>query len=197
MGIQTLSVLVGGPSILEYHIFQGTDPKMMPLDFTSDYQQSRLFSSFPDSLLSILESENVTTNFHHDGIDPSSYSKNSQLKGFFHVLSTNKDALGRPFVSTIEAWQYPIYGVQWHPERPQYDFSVRGNDPVNHSADAVLVNFWTAYFFVNECRLNSRQFASRVKEQSSLIYNFQPKYRKSSNQPYFFPISTNDEFTKK
>lgn len=33
----------------------------------------------------------------------------------FKILSTSKDRMGRPFVSSMEGNKYPFYGVQFHP----------------------------------------------------------------------------------
>ena len=59
-----------------------------------------------------LATENLTENSHHDGISPSTFVTNAALSGFYTVLSTNVDTTGAPFVSTMEAKEYPIYGVQ-------------------------------------------------------------------------------------
>merc|ERR1711871_842442 len=112
----------------------------------------------------------VTTNLHHDGVAPSTFVSNPRLKAFFNVLSTNVDTSGHPFVSTIEAKHKPIYAVQWHPERPQFDWTYDGL--LNHGADAIEANSWISRFFVNEARKNSRKFATTASEMKALIYNY-------------------------
>lgn len=57
-----------------------------------------------------------------DGVDPNTFETNERLSSFFDVLSTNVDRNGRPFVSTIEGKSAPVYGAQWHPERPQFEW---------------------------------------------------------------------------
>lgn len=94
----------------------------LSLDFTSSAKDSRLFGpTAPAELYDILASQNVTFNSHHEGIYPAHFSSNSALSSFYSVLSTNKDRKGKPFVSTIEAFDYPVYGVQWHPEKNRYE----------------------------------------------------------------------------
>ena len=50
--------------------------------------------------------------------------------------------------------QVPVYGAQWHPERPQFEWHKidpnTGLDPVNHDAMAVLAMQSFANFFVGE-----------------------------------------------
>ena len=88
----------------------------IPLEFTSAAQGSRMFSSAPEQLMTILATENVTMNNHHYGIYTEHFLQTPSLNGFFNILSVNKDRQGVEFVSTMESFNYPIYGVQWHPE---------------------------------------------------------------------------------
>ena len=50
--------------------------------------------------------------FHHqNGFDVDVFEANTNLMDFYHILTNNKDLEGREFVSTIEAKEYPFYGV--------------------------------------------------------------------------------------
>ena len=95
----------------------------------------------PASVRGWVVGENVTTNLHHDGVRPASFIENSGLAATFNVLSTNVDRKGRAFVSTIEGREAPLYGAQWHPERPQFEWHTTeqktGRDLINHSPHAV------------------------------------------------------------
>lgn len=93
----------------------------LPLDFTPHAATSKLFGGASDSLIDILATQNVTFNSHIEGIYPEHLTRNEQLHSFYRILSTNKDRKGRPFVSTMEARDYPIYGVQWHPEKNRFE----------------------------------------------------------------------------
>ena len=42
---------------------------------------------------------------------------NDHLRRFYNILGTSIDDKGKEYVAAIEAKYYPIYGVQWHPER--------------------------------------------------------------------------------
>lgn len=191
MGIQTLSILVAGTAdVLESGIFTGVDPQMMVLNMTSAAKSSRLLgdATTPEKILEILRNEPVTTNLHHDGVDPATFLRNNKLNTFFSVLSTNKDTSGHAFVSTIEGRSKPVYAVQWHPERPQFDWT-QPEGKVNHGAHAIEAMSWFSRFFVDETRKNARRFATQKEEDSALIYNYVPKASSSSYQPYFFSPS--------
>ena len=193
MGIQTLSILTAGTaSVLESGIFTGVDPQMMPLNLTNDATaKSRLLNeqTTPPSVLQSLINAPVTTNLHHDGIDPQSYVTNANLNSFYYVLSTNEDTSGHAFVSTIEAKAHPIYGVQWHPERPQFDWTYQGR--LNHDLEAIQTMQYFSNFFVNEARRNGRRFKTEQEETKNLIYNYHPVASGSSYQPYLFEINNN------
>jgi len=64
----------------------------------------------------------------------------------------------------------PIYGVQWHPERPQFEWTVSLN--LNHSPDAVEAMQYMAKFFVSEALLNNQSFADEEYLRKYSIYSF-------------------------
>mmetsp|Transcript_85631 Transcript_85631/g.266272 ORF Transcript_85631/g.266272 Transcript_85631/m.266272 type:complete len:352 (-) Transcript_85631:6-1061(-) len=100
-------------------------------------------------------------NGHERGLSPSRFAASEELSGFFTVLSTNLDRKGRAFVSTIEAKKYPIYGVQWHPEKNNFEWGLRSDgrpfEAINHSPEAVFASQSLADTFVGECRRNGRR----------------------------------------
>ena len=98
---------------------------------------------------------NVTMNLHHDGVPVSRWEENSLLGAFFTLVSTNFERKGSAFVSTMEAWDYPITGTQWHPERNQFEWRVNNDD---HSSDGIVAMQYMANFFVNDARRNIQQF---------------------------------------
>lgn len=188
MGIQTLSILVSeDSSVLESGIFTGVDPQMMPLNVTDDAKTfSRLLNekTTPTNVMNSLLHSKVTTNLHHDGVNPKTFMTNEKLKDFFYVLSTNVDTSNHPFVSTIEAKNHPIYGVQWHPERPQFDWSYNGQ--LNHDMEAIYTMQYFSNYFINEARRNHRSFDTIKDETEALIYNYNPIASGYSYQAYLF-----------
>ncbi len=177
MGIQTLSVLVSqDPSVLLSNKFD-SENLMLPLNFTDAAKSSKLFgakSGIYPSVLDWFSTEPVTTNLHHDGVPPTMFQSNAKLKKFFSVLSVNTDRKGNAFTSTIEAQNYPVYGVQWHPERPQFEWGTDGTntDPINHDMHAISCSQYVANFYIAEARKNNNRFPSLKEETAALIYNY-------------------------
>ena len=54
---------------------------------------------------------------HEYSISPEDFMANRVLSAFFNIDATAIDANGKTYVAAIEAKQYPIYGVQFHPEQ--------------------------------------------------------------------------------
>eukprot|EP00750_Incisomonas_marina_P019382 INCI3309.4.p1 GENE.INCI3309.4~~INCI3309.4.p1 ORF type:complete len:201 (+),score=27.04 INCI3309.4:176-778(+) len=199
MGIQTISILVAqDPSVLTTG-FVGVDPLSMPLNLTAAAKSSRMFGSIPDIVTNAIATQPLTTNLHHDGVPPQTFATNPHLAAFFDVLSTNEDLAGQPFVSTIEGKTVPVYGAQWHPERPQFEWHKidpnTGLDPVNHDAMAVLAMQSFANFFVGEARRNNHSFASEDELVSKLIYNYK-SVGTTDYQAYFFSANDSSSVAK-
>uniref|UniRef100_A0A3Q3G0E8 folate gamma-glutamyl hydrolase n=1 Tax=Labrus bergylta TaxID=56723 RepID=A0A3Q3G0E8_9LABR len=180
LGFEQLTVLTSGKNLL---VNTNTSNIPLHLDFTNETADSRLFKGFPAELMKDLASEPLTANVHKWSI--STHETNEELNNFYKVLSTNTD--GRvEFVSTMEAYDYPIYGVQWHPEKNAFEWR---KPYIPHSSSAVKTTFYTAEFFVNEARKNLHRFNSEEDERQALIYNYSPVYTQlnsSFEQNYYF-----------
>lgn len=170
LGFEELSYLVSNKSLLTS---TNTDGCALPLNFTNGTLQSRMFRNFPSDLLLSLSVEPLTANFHKWSLSMKNFTTNEKLKKFFNVLSTNTDGKTE-FISTMEGYKYPVYGVQWHPEKGPYEWKIEKG--ISHSPNAVKAAFYLAEFFVAEARKNNHHFESDVEEDKALIYQFRPVY---------------------
>uniref|UniRef100_A0A667YCC9 folate gamma-glutamyl hydrolase n=1 Tax=Myripristis murdjan TaxID=586833 RepID=A0A667YCC9_9TELE len=174
-GFQQLSVLTANKNLLTL-----TDTKAvaLPLTLTPGIpllpHSLRLFRSFPKDLLQSLAEENITSNFHSWSLSLQNYSRNAKLKRFYKILSTNNDGK-KEFISTMEAYRYPFYAVQWHPEKSPFEWIDKPG--MVHSSSAVRASFYTASFFISEAMKNHHHFSSPLEEERALIYNFSPVFR--------------------
>ncbi len=117
--------------------------------------QSQLYSS--DALRESVSTHNITMNNHHKGIHPEKFVENEGLTSFFRITSTNLDLDGKQFVSTIESNLYPIYGVQYHPEKNNFEYGTQPGstipyEVISHTEEAVALSIHLATFFVNRVR---------------------------------------------
>ncbi|XP_077022976.1 gamma-glutamyl hydrolase [Tamandua tetradactyla] len=183
LGFEELSFLVSGELLLTR---TDTHARTLPLNFTSAALHSRMFQHFPGDLLLALAVEPLTANFHIWSLSVTNFTANEKLKKFFNVLTTNT-VNNLEFISTMEGYEYPIYGVQWHPEKAVYEWGKEKG--ISHSPHAVKAAFYLAEFFVNEARKNSHHFDSQEEEKEALIYQFCPTYTgniSSFQQSYMF-----------
>ena len=130
-----------------------------------------------------------TMNNHQAGLSPEALTANKALGSLFDILSTNHDRDRNPFVSTIEGRKYPIFGVQWHPEKNNLEWGLTKKKPyeaINHSPEAVFVSQTLANFFVGECRRNSH-----VRSQSLKLfwdYRVSQATQPEFEQCYLIPV---------
>ena len=167
MGFQLLNILTANnESVLDTYAFDSEDLSL-PLNLSIAPAASRLLSAMPADILEILTQQNSTMNFHHDGVRPTTFLGNANLTQFYRMLSTNVDRKGHAFVSTIESKNLPVYGNQWHPERPQFEWTP--NEGISHTPDAIRAMQWMANFFINEARKSTNVFPE--SQYPMLIYN--------------------------
>jgi hypothetical protein len=74
----------------------------------------------------------------------------------WQVTAVNRDSQGLEFVSSFEHKRYPLYGVQFHPEKNAYEWKATNNNP--HTSNAILVLQYFANFFVDEGKRIVRLF---------------------------------------
>jgi len=171
---------------LKFHRFFGKDDNILdsydsynvsyPLVFTEEAYNSRFYSFAPDGLMKIYSNPDlkVTLNNHHYGVNLTAFDE--KLSKDFRLISINEDEQGKEFVSTMEHFKYPIYGVQWHPEKNMFEWDQNDDgtmyENIEHSFEAVLAAQYPANLFLNEARKNDQIFKDPVFEKSKLIYNY-------------------------
>lgn len=122
------------------------------------------------------------------------FEQNDLLKDW-RILATSVDANGLEFISVFESHKYPFYGVQFHPEKVNFEFRKGANIP--HNMDAIAVSQFFANFFIQEARKNDHKYPDCESESRALIYNYVPYFmglKKSSYmQLYMFKAEDKDD----
>jgi gamma-glutamyl hydrolase len=172
-GFQVLSLLTSqNSSVMSYYAFDSEDLSLA-LDISWDgHHASRIFNveTAPADIVDTLGNKPVTSNLHHDGVAVADFANNAALSSFYILVSTNFDRKGKAFVSTIEAWEYPVTGTQWHPERNQFEW--RPSTNMNHSPDAIEAMLYMAKYFVGNARRNSQSFADNALFQRYSVFSY-------------------------
>ncbi|CAI5740059.1 unnamed protein product [Hyaloperonospora brassicae] len=149
----------------------------LPLNFTDQAPSSRMFRQASPELYSWLKDKPVTMNNHELGITPDKFRQYPSLTDFYTVLATNVDRQGVEFISAYEAKEYPVYAVQFHPEKNSFEYGRYPDgtpyEVVDHSREGVAVGQFFANFFIDEARKNNLHFEDPSVERKALIYNYQ------------------------
>ncbi|KAH9503963.1 hypothetical protein Btru_067462 [Bulinus truncatus] len=191
LGFQLLTALTSSKDYLQR---TDTNNMTMTLNFSKDFQNSKLFKDMPQELITILKSEPVTQNEHNWSMLLKDFYNLKPLSNFYKVLSTNIGRDGVEFVSTFEAINYPFYGIQWHPEKNVFTWG--DHQVINHSFNGIKVAQYFANFFVNEARKNSHQYESRDAEAKAVIDNALRVFVPDFNVPEKFYFDNGSESMK-
>lgn len=119
-----------------------------------------------NSIYNAVTKHNVTMNNHHIGLPPKAFASTPELFKRWKVTSVNLDLNGKPFVSTLEPIDpisFPVYGVQYHPEKNAFEYGLDFHDgnnvpyeAIDHSPAGLTVSIHMATYFVNVVRGNMR-----------------------------------------
>ncbi|WOL14659.1 gamma-glutamyl hydrolase 2-like isoform X3 [Canna indica] len=134
--------------------------------------QGSVFERFPRELLRKLSTDCLAMQNHKFGLSPKRLQDNDALASFFRILTTSKDENDKVYISTAQAYNYPVTAFQWHPEKNAFEW---GLSVIPHSEDAVRVTQHVANYFISEARRSlNRPLADKVLD--NLIYNYSPTY---------------------
>ncbi|CAL9187721.1 unnamed protein product [Musa hybrid cultivar] len=147
-----------------------------------DYAEIKgsVFERFPLELLWKLSTECLAMQNHKYGLSPKRLQDNVALSSFFRILTTSKDENGKDYVSTAQAYNYPVTGFQWHPEKNAFEW---GLSMIPHSEDAVRVTQHVANYLISEARKSSNRPPTE-KVLDNLIYNYSPTYCGKAGRGY-------------
>eukprot|EP00252_Welwitschia_mirabilis_P017081 TRINITY_DN37964_c0_g1_i1.p1 TRINITY_DN37964_c0_g1~~TRINITY_DN37964_c0_g1_i1.p1 ORF type:complete len:344 (-),score=63.86 TRINITY_DN37964_c0_g1_i1:163-1194(-) len=135
-------------------------------------KNSSIFQWLSPEVVSRLSSLPILMDNHKYGISPERFSQDAALSKFFRILTTGVDRKNKEYVSTVEAYNYPVTATQWHPEKNAFEWQIPN---IPHSADAVEVTQGIANFLISEARKSDHQ-ATEQEEQEYLIYNYPTYY---------------------
>lgn len=135
--------------------------------------------------MEVLQTEPLAAHSHKYGVSMEIYNSSEELKTFYRVLGTGHDG-NVEFISTFEAYDYPFYGTQWHPEKNAYEWM---KPFIDHSPNGIKLTFYMANFFVGEARKNFHAFECEEDATKLLLFNYSPVYtgdKTTYTQLYYF-----------
>ncbi|KAG0495061.1 hypothetical protein HPP92_006055 [Vanilla planifolia] len=131
-----------------------------------------VFERFPSELLIRLSTECLVMQNHQYGISPRKLQENVALSSFFKILTTSADENNEVYISTAQAYKYPVTCFQWHPEKNAFEW---GSSLIPHTEDAIQITQMIANYFIREARKSNKRPSSQ-QVRDNLIYNYSPTY---------------------
>jgi len=146
--------------------------------------ESRLFKEgFTKYQLNAMETQNITFENHQWMIDDATYRANKPLVEKYNVLAHSPSKSGNiNYIAAMEHKSYPIYAIQFHPEK--YNYEVNPEQPVKRSFIAVTVSHEFANFFVEEARKSKHKFKNREEETENIVQHSHSCYDSQYGQLY-------------
>ena len=132
-------------------------------------------------------SQNPIIYFNHKfGFRPRRVQTNKQLGGQVQVLATTKLETGEEIVSMVRHRTLPFIGVQFHPEKIQFEH--RASVSTNVSNASIEASHTMAMLFFDLVNQNQNEIENEKELEALLIYNY-TLYKSSGpyEQMYVFP----------
>jgi gamma-glutamyl hydrolase len=137
-------------------------------------QKGRMFSNMPDHFVESMKNQRSMFYNHRYGFNLSLLSDNKVLDDFFIITAKGIDDNGKEFIAGMEAKDYPIFIVQYHPERTLSEW--RNKEHFNHPDDIGMAALTQAAFFVSEATKNKQRFVSFEAMEYFLMNNHEAVY---------------------
>eukprot|EP00826_Nyctotherus_ovalis_P065727 TRINITY_DN9668_c0_g6_i1.p1 TRINITY_DN9668_c0_g6~~TRINITY_DN9668_c0_g6_i1.p1 ORF type:complete len:331 (-),score=75.06 TRINITY_DN9668_c0_g6_i1:95-1087(-) len=140
------------------------------LEFTNEGKFSKLFANYTAEQMYKLGTKSYTYNNHQAYVSAHKFYENEKLSNYFNILAMSKSKDGKmSYIAAIEAKKYPVYGVQFHPEKNAYKFSPL--HVIDHSRESIELTQVMSTFFVEECRKSNHSFDDIEEEAKHVVYN--------------------------
>jgi gamma-glutamyl hydrolase len=148
-------------------------------------RDTKMFSDFSVKDILNMQMYNVTSEYHHFGVETSTYLSHPALMNFFKATTLAKDIDGKLYIGTMESRNYPIYGSQFHPEMVQFTKDERSGVP--QSLEAVKLSQSLSMFLIKESMKNKNVMSVEEMNRFDYINSFSntPVYNDGYYYYYF------------
>ena len=132
---------------------------------------NRLYSSLsPDTLYKLQNGQGLVYFNHHYATLTSYFNRSSSLQDFWKLESSTVSPANEEFVSSVQAHKYPVYAVQYHPEKTLFEWKVFAQ----RSDAGTEVVQTLANQFVDMARKSPNRFNNPSEFEKTNIYNYHP-----------------------
>jgi gamma-glutamyl hydrolase len=156
--------IAGNHDIIDHYRHPG---QLDTVNILAAGKESRMFKGMDDEISAFMRQERSVFYNHRFGFNMSLLEENKALDAFFTITAKGADDKGKEFVAAMEAKEYPIFTVQYHPERVLSEW--KNKTVFSHPEEAVEAILHQGNFFVNEAKKNQNSFSNeKVKKVFAL-----------------------------
>lgn len=130
-------------------------------------KKAQIFKYFSDWDFDNVRGLNILNEQHEWGVSPWKFSEYPILNKEFKITSLAKDRNDQYYIASIESRNYPIYAVQFHPEKTTYD--LKDIDVVSGRVEARLANKALGNFFIEKARQNTNSILDDDLEDMEIV----------------------------
>ena len=151
-----------------------------PIELTND--GGRLFKELD---FEEFKGKNITAQVHYFGVGYKEYEKYPVLNNFFTITSTAKDLDGKVYINSVEAKNYPVYAVQFHPEMVPY-FLKLDSPEIPRNFHAVRFSQYLSNFFLEQASININMMTEADFLKYNLINSYSMPAKIDKGAAYYF-----------
>ncbi|KAL7676311.1 hypothetical protein ACOME3_002567 [Neoechinorhynchus agilis] len=157
-----------------------------------DWDNCQMLKNLPVELESKILSEDICYNNHQYCVRMETYENDKSLKNTFRVGAMSKDKdKKRSYIAFAEARNWPFYAIQWHPEKPLFEWS---RDTLTRSRDSVKCAQYLINHFLDKAYQCTHKF--KLENFQLLSYTYHASFTATTShfmECYIFDDSKSDE----
>ncbi|XP_065213874.1 gamma-glutamyl hydrolase-like [Planococcus citri] len=143
------------------------------LHFEPNFRQSLLYADIDYKSYSRLKYFPATAHAHDWCTTKRNFTK-AGLSKYWRITSTCITSRGLQFIASAEHKKYPFIVLQFHPEKPTFEWEEWCNLP--HNPSVVQANRIFYDVLVKLAKLNFNKFRTKIEERDALIFNHNPYF---------------------
>jgi len=137
-------------------------------------KESRMWKDMSDEIAVFMREEKSVFYNHRFGFNMSLLEEDEKLNEFFIITAKGTDDNGKEFIAAMEAKEYPVYTVQYHPERVLSES--KNKSVFSHPEEAIEAILHQGKIFIDEARKNKQRFVSEAVKELFLLDNHEHLY---------------------
>ena len=186
-GMELLPLILTNKTREEVFI-NSKDCKKVNMNLESIVKESLQFSVFTEDELKMLEEKKQTFHNHANNLPVSFFIENEKMKSLIKVTSVSRDSDDSKFVSSYEFHEFPIFALQFHPEKIGNIMHI----DLSNNEQSIKINRKFGEAFWNVCRKNQNQLidekliiCSDIEKANAGVNRWNIGFEVKNNTPYY------------